>query len=249
MNKLLPDKILKLLYYNRILECRVKGIPFISELMTVLFIIAPVAMTLYFVTARLKVDNMYIDSDVVYIIFILLLISITSLLMHYSADAIITPEKLTLVPHSRLYIYNYLLAVTFINKRVLIYVIPILLLTIGIFKYSIFGALLSFVVIIGSFIVVDIFILNLYLLLRKNIESFKKNITAIPSIILIFLILSDKIIGYENMPDILYFGSIGTIVENAVNHNLHGFYVLLCVNTVLIIFGIFAGRELIIRKL
>ncbi|RKY75323.1 hypothetical protein DRQ07_12060 [candidate division KSB1 bacterium] len=248
MIKIIKDEIKILLSCNKILGRRIKATPFVSELINIMLILVPSAMTLYFIISNMRTENPHIDSDIIYILIISYLMNLMFILLQYSTDTMVTFEPLIIMPYSKKRLYSYLIAVIFINKRVLIYFIPMFLLFVRLLNFNVLHAFLSFILLISYFLVADLYCLNIYLKFSKQINRIKSNVSAIPSLILIFLILSDRIIGYENMSSIPYLGQAGKVVASVVSGDSESYILLFFLNSLLLIIGIIIGKNLVMRK-
>jgi len=237
-----------LLAYNRLLSSRIKRSVFFSRSIILIFLLFTVGLSLYYVFIELKIKPNHLDMEITYIIMILIMIYLMMIFLRYATGTIITPEKLLVLPNSKMFLYNYMLVNSFFNEGTLIFMFPILIISIGFLKFGIKTALESFIILLGYFIVLEIWILNIYILFIKYFSRHKKNLTAIPSLILIFLILSDRIIGYQNITKVPYLGSAGKILLKLTIGDLSQFILLLFVHVLSAITGIIIGRLLIIKK-
>jgi len=174
-----------------------------------------------------------------FIIIELLLIS-----YKYVNDVVLIPSYFICFPISDITIYFYILFGMLFDIKLTVFFIPILIILISIVVKTLLSALIILISLIILYLVVEIWLINIYLFGNKFFTKNKKDIQIIPIILInLFVILniSNRFDFYEKIPIISNITNSVIIIDNgSMEHVI--FYIGDLI--LLIVVGLFVGKTI-----
>jgi hypothetical protein len=241
------NKFKLIINYNYILSKRMKKNESFYAIIIFSLIFLIICPTIFLIITDHERFSVEISSDLTIYIYILLVFEIMMIAFRNSYNTLILPNQIAIFSVSNKFIFKYLLLSLIYDFKALIYFIPITFIIYSILRINFYTGLFSIFVFIIFYLNIEIWFVNTYLFLSKKIVKFKKNLSAIPTIMLILIFIFDKMIDYKKISDIPPIGWVGKSIGFAKDGHLFYSLIYFILLISLTIIGFWFGSILVTK--
>jgi hypothetical protein len=234
-----------ILSINRLLAKRISKLDILYSVLVIIFLMVMSAVSLS-IYIDFEGFSKNIDQSMNSILYLIIMFTIFLITLRFSTETVILLNKISIFPLSCHTKYLYLLLVFIYDFHSLIYVIPVLIISLKLYiEFGLLPALLHLIFFYSLFALIVIWISDIYIIFACWFDKLDKNILIIYPILSLIFILMQNRNEYSALKYFPLFGLAGKAIRSLLEGSYSDYMLSLLACLSLSIFGYVLGNSLI----
>jgi hypothetical protein len=236
-----------MLSINRLLAKRISKLNILYFFLVTIFLVVMSAVSLS-IYIDFKGFSKNIDQSMNSILYLIMMFTIFLITLRFSTETVILLNKIPVFPLSPSTKYLFLLLLLIYDFHSLIFIIPILIISIKLFlEFGLGCAFLYLLFFYCLFALIVVWISDFYIIFARWLDKLDKNILIIYPILSLIFVLMQNRNEYSALKYFPLFGLAGKAIQSLKVSSYSHYMLSLLACLILTIFGYFLGNSLIKR--